>query len=61
MRTLDGPGSVADVNALLLLTILAGALLGTYFGKLPRWTHYLALVVLVLAAILVLRGEISPR
>lgn len=46
-------------TALLVVLVLAGALLGTYFGKLPRWIHYVAVVVILVAAILVLRGAVA--
>lgn len=47
------------MNHLLILLILAGALLGVYVGKLPRWAIYAATAVVLVYAIVVLRGAVS--
>ena len=44
--------------SLLILLVLAGALLGVYVGKLPQWVIYLATAVVLVYAILVLRGRV---
>ena len=41
----------------LILIIIAGALLGVFVGKLPRTVIYVAVAVVLIAAIVVLRGS----
>lgn len=43
----------------LILLIVAGALLGVYVGKLPRWIIYALTAVVLVFALLVIRGEVS--